>query len=248
MKSSKNPMRPWTFRLAGRSWGPTAEGVMDLPTLQQIVDVLNGDKHPDATELLQSLVQRWKDAAWDVDKVCDSDPLVAEMLPKLWQVCYLPSSHGGASLMPMFIGPTTMSTFFKHVIKDGPLKNLFDGNHPLILAVQYFGALTVIEWQKLGGPCARCHRYYIKRRASQKTYCSRRCGNAATATVRTAKQREHDRQANLQRAQKAIQQWRRGAKGTDWKVFVSRKTKLTPKWLTRAVGRNDLKAPKQEGA
>ena len=57
-----------------------------------------------------------------------------------------------------------MSTFFKHVIKDGPLKNLFDGNHPLILAVQYFGALTVIEWQKLGGPCARCHRYYIKRR------------------------------------------------------------------------------------
>ena len=78
MKSSKNPMRPWTFRLAGRSWGPTAEGVMDLPTLQQIVDVLNGDKHPDATELLQSLVQRWKDAAWDVDKVCDSDPLVGK--------------------------------------------------------------------------------------------------------------------------------------------------------------------------
>ena len=41
------------------------------------------------------------------------------------------------------------------------------------------------EWHKLAGPCARCGRYYLKKRASQKVYCSRRCGNAATAIERT---------------------------------------------------------------
>ena len=260
--------------------------MLGLPSLQEIVAVLNGESEtprlsepkPEITKILRELVQRWKACDWDVRKLCDSQPGLDEALQKL---CgppqYMASPEGGARLLPLFVGPIVTNGLFKHLVKVPAFKDLVmdaafkglkggeafsgevkheaalqdlgvDYSQDVVLATQYFGALTLIEWQKLGGPCARCHRYYIKRRASQKTYCSRRCGNAATATVRTAKQREHERQANLQRAQKAIQQWKRGAKGTDWKAFVSRKTKLTPKWLTRAVGRNDLKAPKQEGA
>jgi hypothetical protein len=216
--------------------------------LQEIVDALNGDKHPDTTDFLRVMLRCWKEADWDLNKLYESNPGLEEMLQKLWTPpYYMPSPEGGARLLPMFVGPTATSTFYE-MFKGGPLKELLNQHEelPFILAIQHFGALTVLEWQKLGGPCARCHRYYIKRRASQKAYCSRRCGNAATATVRTAKQREHEREANLQRAYKAIQQWKRTGKQTNWKEFVARKTGLTPKWLTRAVGRNDLKAPKEE--
>ncbi len=53
-------------------------------------------------------------------------------------------------------------------------------------ALSLFHLLTVTpDCEKLAGPCPRCDRYYIKKRASQKVYCSRRCGNAATAVGRT---------------------------------------------------------------
>jgi hypothetical protein len=286
MKSLERQVRPWTFRAVSAG----DKDLLGLPTLQEIVDVLNGDKDPDTTELLQTLVRRWKGVDWDVDKLCKADPLLAAVLPKLWMPpMYLTSRNGGATIMPMFFGPTSTRVFFEHFVKDGPLKKplkgiirdaglkgvkdkaaagdafrggggplqpgvedalldglLLDHFQHFLPAIQYFGALTVLEWEKLGGPCARCKRYYIKRRASQKTYCSRRCGNAATATARTAKQREYERQDNLQRADKAIQQWKGTGKKTDWKEFVTKKTGLTAKFLTRAVGRNDLKAPKEK--
>jgi Amidohydrolase family len=43
---------------------------------------------------------------------------------------------------------------------------------------------------KLGGPCERCARFYIKSTKRQKTYCSRRCGMGRTALSATQKRRE----------------------------------------------------------
>jgi hypothetical protein len=135
--------------------------VLDLPSLQQIVDVLNGDKHLKTTALLRAMVQSWKEAGWDVDKLCKSNPYLPEMLQKLWSVMYLPSPQGGAKLLPMFIGPVAVSavSHAHELFKDGPVKDLIKvaADDPLILAIQYFGALTVQEWEKLGGPCARCN-------------------------------------------------------------------------------------------
>jgi hypothetical protein len=152
------------------------------------------------------------------------------------------AASGGDAFKRAFRGES------EHEMSEESLKNILaDCSLSVFLAIQYFGALTVLDWHKLGGPCGRCQKYYIKRRASQKVYCSRRCGNATTATLRTAEQRDRERKEKLQRAQKAIQQWKLSAKRTKWKEFVSKKTALTSKWLTRAIGRNDLKAPKQEG-
>ena len=64
-----------------------------------------------------------------------------------------------------------------------------------------FHLLTVIpRCDKIAGPCPRCDRYYIKKRASQTVYCSRRCGNAATAVARTRERIASERRDKLARA------------------------------------------------
>jgi hypothetical protein len=100
------------------------------------------------------------------------------------------------------------------------------------------------QCEKLAGPCTRCGNYYVKKRASQKVYCSRRCGNAATAVVRTRKRLAAQREDKLQRAAEAARKWSSSRSNLDWKVWVSRKeSDITAKFLTRSVNRGALKSP-----
>ncbi len=101
------------------------------------------------------------------------------------------------------------------------------------------------EWDKLAGPCARCGNYYIKKRASQDVYCSRRCGNAATAVTRTRERTHSERKGKLRRAKTAIRKWRSVKTQQDWKSWVARTTKIDPRFLTRAVNKGDLVPPKK---
>ena len=79
----------------------------------------------------------------------------------------------------------------------------------------------------LAGPCPRCDRYYIKKRASQTVYCSRRCGNAATAVARTRERIASERGEKLARAQAATKKWKATATQQDWKAWVASKQGLT---------------------
>ncbi len=54
--------------------------------------------------------------------------------------------------------------------------------------------------EKLAGPCARCGDYFAKKRASQKVYCSRRCGNAATALARTREKLDEKHKDKIEQA------------------------------------------------
>ena len=113
-------------------------------------------------------------------------------------------------------------------------------------ALCLFNSLIVNPlWQKLAGPCPRCNRYYIKKRKSQKVYCSRRCGNTSTAIARTGKQRQDARKDDLKSARKAIRKLKPTREG--WKEVVSKETGLTVKWLTRAEHYFGLKPPRKEG-
>jgi hypothetical protein len=87
--------------------------------------------------------------------------------------------------------------------------------------------------EKLAGPCARCGRFYIKKRASQKVYCSRQCGNAATALARTRERIESERNDKLDRAKVAINQWKREKPNQDWRPWVSQRTGIDLRFLTR---------------
>ena len=89
------------------------------------------------------------------------------------------------------------------------------------------------EWDKVAGPCARCGNYYIKKRASQKVYCSRRCGSAATAVERTRERTQSERKGKLRRAKAAIREWRSAKPLGDWKRWVAQKTDIDLRFLTR---------------
>jgi len=105
---------------------------------------------------------------------------------------------------------------------------------------------------KLAGPCDRCGRYYIRRRSHKnKRYCSRKCGSQATAAVAALKARRKIHADKLRRAQKAIEEWERLRHKPDiaWKTWVSKTTRevgITPKFLTRAVNKNELQPPRNE--
>jgi hypothetical protein len=114
-------------------------------------------------------------------------------------------------------------------------------------AIMLFHLLTVNPLcEKLAGPCPRCDRYFIKKRASQKVYCSRRCGNAATAAVRTSERLADERNQKLARASAAMKRWKPTTTRRDWKVWVASKTGIDQRFLTRAITKGDLVPPKQE--
>ncbi len=62
------------------------------------------------------------------------------------------------------------------------------------------------------------------------------------AAVKEQRSKEH--QERLRIARKAQREWRK--RDGDWKEFVSRKTGLTKKFITRAVNNKELKPPKGE--
>ena len=121
----------------------------------------------------------------------------------------------------------------------------FPGATPYQEALRFFVLLLINpEWKRLAGPCARCGAYYIKKRASQKVYCSRRCGNAATAIIRTREQRQAYHADKLHRAAEAASVWSVTPSKLDWKQWVCHKhSDITAKFLTRAVNTGELKTP-----
>ena len=68
---------------------------------------------------------------------------------------------------------------------------------------------------------------------SQKVYCSRRCGNAATAVARTRARIKNERKDKLTRAKAAIKEWRNAKTQEYWKRWVSQKTGIDLRFLTR---------------
>jgi hypothetical protein len=98
----------------------------------------------------------------------------------------------------------------------------------------------------LGGPCGRCGKFYVKNTKRQKTYCSRQCGTANTASTATQKRRQAGYSRKLMIAQRAIAQGsKRDFARTSWKKWVKAHTKneITEQWLTRAVNSGKLAAP-----
>lgn len=97
--------------------------------------------------------------------------------------------------------------------------------------------------KQLGGPCARCGKYFQKRDPRQKTYCSRSCGNSRTAAAVTKEQRERRYQEKIGEVELAKKTWeRRGRKG-DWKKWVAYETGFNVRFITQAVTRGNLMPP-----
>jgi hypothetical protein len=209
-----------------------ATAAEDKGRLEEIVKALNSPSEAGAE--LRKLVTLWQESGPNTARLCDeNDDLWAEM-ERVWKNTsgLWPTQSGGARL-----------EFITNIGTDSTLAAL--GGTPFrTKAVALFNSLLVSPvWEKLAGPCARCGNYYIKKRASQKVYCSRRCGNAATAVARTRKRIADERKDKLLRAKAAMREWRTARTQQDWKHWVAERTGVDPRFLTRAVNKKHLQPP-----
>jgi hypothetical protein len=125
-------------------------------------------------------------------------------------------------------------------------------------ALWYFALLiTNPRWAFLGGPCRRCGRYYIKKtKRMKRVYCYGECKPAAqkdSAVSCTRKKRRKEYDAKVKLAKRCIHdcgvRWGEKDDRKLWKKQVQAyalakyRKQITPQFLTRAVGRGDLKIP-----
>ena len=78
-------------------------------------------------------------------------------------------------------------------------------------------------------------------RASQKVYCSRTCGNAATAVARTRRKWDEERPKRLKQARRLGGMWSRTKTAEPFQTWAEEHyPDLTQKFLTTAIHRKKL--------
>jgi hypothetical protein len=167
---------------------------LNTETFQFIVPVPGGfrkvqkDYKPVQREL-QRLVQDWFDSGPNVAKLFSVQPSVARAALDL-RAHLIPSKTGRAHLIT-----TTVS------------ENLPPGA-PLEVALGlFFNFLINPENDKLGGPCKRCSKYYVKKTKRQIAYCSKKCGLKHTSKAAIRKKREDEHSKQLQKAERFSDLW-----------------------------------------
>jgi hypothetical protein len=121
-----------------------------------------------------------------------------------------------------------------------------NGDHKKAALVWFARFLVNPLASKLGGPCARCGKYYEKKTVRQKTYCSTKCGAGNTASIATARRRARERVALLHRVQSVIDRYGEKKRRTEWRVWTCKEAGLKPAWLTRAINKGELRLPASE--
>jgi hypothetical protein len=202
---------------------------LDRRDLDHILDVLNWKPQGGLSlygEALIHLVERLKSFGGNLKKMMDDDPELAKAVTKVCVALWLPSKTGRAHLV--------LQPVWEHILEPNLTPGQVNRMRPERYAALLFHVGTLNpEWDKLAGPCARCGNYYIKKRLSQKVYCSRRCGNAATSMVRTRERIKAEREDKMNRAKAAIREWTRANTQQEWKRWVSQKTGIDLRFLTR---------------
>lgn len=227
----------------GKRWTLADQG---KAALNEICNALNSESQRKLRFHLRGWVAAWQESGPNLKKMFENVPdLQRKALTVAMRTLWNPQAGAKAELLFVPDYPELEDVFgAERVWMEGP-----DGKRkltPEVQALVLFHQLTVIPGcEKIAGPCPRCDRYYIKKRASQKVYCSRRCGNAATAVVRTRERIASERKDKIIRAKAAMKKWKPATR-LDWKHWVANETGIDPRFLTRAVTKGDLVPPKQE--
>ena len=122
--------------------------------------------YPEGQKLLRELVVKWANCGRSFNRLLKKEPALATLIGQSWKAFPLPASDGGAYLC---------------VIPSPRTSNLSPGSAFALYLFMNF--LVHRGAQRLGGPCTRCHRYFVKKTMRQTVYCSRKCAKDATAAV-----------------------------------------------------------------
>jgi hypothetical protein len=209
--------------LNGRSSG-RFEGV-----LGQVVGI---DRTFDAYKTeLQSYVDSWIKSGCDSTRWWENNPAVADRLQ------HTVDKHLRILLIPDPSGPATQTWLSRSTV------DLRRRSSPF--ALLDFAQLLCSPLGKDIRRCPRCLLYFLNKSGHRKkVYCKRRCATNTSAETTTRARREREREERLARANRTLKAWILNPHGQDWKPWVAKRTRLTIKWLTRAVNKGDLHPPK----
>ena len=102
--------------------------------------------------------------------------------------------------------------------------------------------------QQLGGPCARCGRYFVKKtKRTVSIYCTAKCGNRSTSKLANQKRRLAEREERIATVRRAIRDWQNAKSRVPWKEWVSKKTLVSKNWITRALRSGEILEPRGIG-
>jgi hypothetical protein len=173
------------------------------------------------------LLERLKKCGGSLKKMMDGAPELARTMATACTTLWWPSETGERANLVLQASAEIKA------LPPVPKPQEVEKRAERVAALLFYVGTLNPEWDKLAGPCARCGRYYLKKRASQKVYCSRRCGNAATAVERGREKLEQEREDKIDRAKAAMKEWKRAKTQQDWKHWVSQKTDIDLRFLTR---------------
>lgn len=97
---------------------------------------------------------------------------------------------------------------------------------------------------RLGGPCAKCQRFYVKTTQRQTVYCSASCGHKSTARNADQLRRTQEQERRVKVSILSIAKFSIRPRRSDWKDWVAKDAQLTKHWLTRAERKGAISAPK----
>lgn len=246
-RSKKSPLHlfPKIDPSTGKRWTLSDQG---KAALNEICDALNSDTRRELKMQFREWLIAWRASGPNLNKMAKDDLSELEFLALRYalRTYWSPTDGGQAELLLM----PDYEELERLLGEERVWQRRPDSKRELTAeaeALTLFHLLTVIpDCEKITGPCPRCHRYYIKKRASQKVYCSRRCGNAATAVARTRERIASERSEKLARARAAVKKWGSASTRLDWKHWVAQKAGIDPRFLTRAENKGELVPPKKE--
>lgn len=242
MKSTRYPVVSFEGSPGKVAWGEQRK-----EDLEHFCALLNSAKKLEMKGHLRELVKAWQDSGPNLEQMVygSHKHLRAPLLQGICVGHWIPTNGGRAILdVRPDIGLLEMVVGRDRVWRNSP-----DGTEllrPEVEAWIEFGFFTLNpHCEQLAGPCVRCGNYFVKKRETQTVYCSRRCGNAATAVARTRERIAEERRDKIARASAAMKKWESVATRQDWKHWVAKKTGIDSRFLTRAVTKGDLVPPKR---
>lgn len=118
---------------------------------------------------------------------------------------------------------------------------------------QFLILLSSPAWERFGGPCPCCGKYFVRNSKKQTTYCSQRCSSRDTAIKRTLAVLKERRDKKLATAREAAAKWKklfeqgRTRKScVEYVVAYDPSAEITTKFLTRAVNQGELRLPQMK--
>jgi hypothetical protein len=200
-----------------------------VDSLQMICDALNSSGAPWVAEL-RRLLAIWLESGPNLEMMLKADSTLERQLKEDFRALWLPTTSGRSH---MFFSPHG------------------DPHDPNSESRGFFMMITLSpEWQKFGGPCPRCAKYFMRQTAKPSKYCSHRCASQETASKRTTEVRKERHEGKLLAAKEAIARWEKhsttGRRSKGWKEFVAQydpTVEITTRFLTRAVNNGELQPP-----